>query len=193
MLFRCVCEWCRGSDWIHIHFFSVKLCPLILVTNDDNSKILRLIPSHSTRIKDLSENSAARLPGHGRGYLLSCLSHASTLSWDSTGNTAALLASFTQKTRRPQTISLWWRGQSTSCVTVVRRGRGRGWLCSLSPTAGAGGVLNGSAVSHCPWDPTGNTRLCCCSPRCAGLSRMLCKYWLDRVAQRLLGVVLGDL
>lgn len=51
----------------------------ILMTNYNNSKIPRLIPAPSTKIKDLSKSSVARLPGHGRDYFLSFLSDAFTL------------------------------------------------------------------------------------------------------------------
>lgn len=48
----------------------------VLVTNDDNSQILRLIPAPSTKIKDLSESSVARLLRQGRENFLGLLSDA---------------------------------------------------------------------------------------------------------------------
>jgi len=138
------------------------------MTNDNNSKILRLIPAPSTRIKDLSESSVARPPGHGRDYFLSFLSDASTSQprqrW--------------QRCRRVvRTEDCSWHtfhptGKETIAISLLRYvGQGTfaghcdlwrpeivgaaGFAISLPQLpagSGAGGVLNGSA--ECSQSPS---------------------------------------
>lgn len=119
-------------------YISAKLCPLILVTNDNNSKILRSVPSPSTGIKDLSGNSAARLSGHGWGYLLSFLSNASTLQLRQHWQHCCLVGtSFTPKTRRGRAEHLFcacreerqWERLALLCFSHSWGRRGVKWLC----------------------------------------------------------------
>lgn len=114
----------------------------ILMTNDNNSKILRLIPAPSTRIKELSKSSVARPPGHGRDYFLSFLSNASTLQqrqpllWAHRGLQLAHLSSKRQGDHCYQLITACGAGHLCWSLWPVERGdSGRGWFCSFSPSS----------------------------------------------------------
>lgn len=73
----CVSDAMEATEFMYISALRNFLCS-VLVTNDDNSQILRLIPAPSTKIKDLSESSVARLLRQGRENFLGLLSDACT-------------------------------------------------------------------------------------------------------------------
>lgn len=177
-------------------YISVKLCPFILTTNDNNSKILRSIPSPSTGIKDLSENSAARLPGHGWGYLLSSLSNASTFQLRHTGSTAALLALLSLQRQGNHCYQLGAEGAEHLFCREERWWERLALLCFSQSWTRRGPALQLNVCREQSLSIGSNrsTGLCCCSLRCAGCPRTL-QMLLDRVVltQRLLGVGLGDL
>lgn len=154
----------------------------ILVTNDNNSQILRLIPAPSTKIKDLSESSVARLLGHGREYFLGLLSDACTSQQRQCWHTECCGCHIFHP-KGQETAAIRW----LFCVGQgIFPGHWDPWReeivgearFDILPRFQLGAS---SAAEHSPTPSLGSNRKCSWSLRCRELSRTRCKCWLDRV------------